>query len=107
MDEEAQVSSCSRFRPRSRCQGQGIFHVSEFLPCPFCGGDEVFVSRAVQGSCWVVCENLHCGAIGPTRLTQAEAVAAWNSRALVGIDDASGARPTGVSTSMAPEGVLP
>jgi Lar family restriction alleviation protein len=86
---------------------QGIFHVSELLPCPFCGSDEVFVSQAVQGSCWVVCENLHCGAIGPTQLTPAEAVAAWNSRALVGTGDTSGARPTDVSTSMAPEAVLP
>ena len=86
---------------------QGIFHVSELLPCPFCGSDEVFVSQAVQGSCWVVCENLHCGAIGPTQPTTAEAVAAWNSRALVGTGDASSARSTDVSTSMAPEAVLP
>ena len=81
--------------------------MSELLPCPFCGSDEIFVSQAVQGSCWVVCENLHCGAIGPTQLTPAEALAAWNSRALVGTGNASGARPTDVSTSMAPEAVLP
>lgn len=86
---------------------QGIFHVSELLPCPFCGSDEVFVSQAVQGSCWVVCENLHCGAIGPTQLTPAEAFAAWNSRALVGTGHASGAGPTDVSASRAPEAILP
>src|SRR5437870_4621298 len=101
------ASSWPRARPRGCCQEQGIFHVSELLPCPLCGSDEVFVSQAVQGSCWVVCENLHCGAIGPTQLTPPEAVAAWNSRALVGTGDASGTRPTDVSTSMAPEAVLP
>lgn len=81
--------------------------MSELLPCPFCGSDEVFVSQAVQGSCWVVCENLHCGAIGPTQPTPTAASAAWNSRALVGTGDASGAQPTDVPRSMAPEAVLP
>jgi Lar family restriction alleviation protein len=107
MGGEAQASSWPRARPSGYCQAQGIFHVSELLPCPFCGSDEVFVSQAVQGSCWVVCENLHCGAIGPTQLTPAEALAAWNSRALVGVGNASGARPTDVSTCMAREAVLP
>src|SRR5262245_28432908 len=103
----AQASSWPRARLRGRCQMQGTFHVSELLPCPFCGSDDVFVSQAVQGSCWVVCENLHCGAIGPTQLTPAEALAAWNSRALVGTGYASGTRPMDVSTSMALEAVLP
>jgi len=81
--------------------------VSELLPCPFCGSDEVFVSQAVQGSCWVVCENMHCGAIGSTKPTPAAASAAWNSRALVGTDNESGARPTDVPPTMAPQAVLP
>ena len=81
--------------------------MGELLPCPFCGSDEVFVSQAVQGSCWVVCENLHCDASGPTQPTPAAATAAWNSRARVGTDEASGAQPTDVPRSMAPQVVLP
>jgi Lar family restriction alleviation protein len=81
--------------------------MSELLPCPFCSSNEVFMSQAVQGSCWVVCENRHCGASGPTKQTPAEASAAWNSRALVGTGDASGAWPTDVPRSMRPEAVLP
>jgi Lar family restriction alleviation protein len=81
--------------------------VSELLPCPFCGSDEVFVSQAVQGSCWVVCENPRCGAIGPTQLSPAAASAAWNSRARVGTGEESGARPADRPRSIAPEAVLP
>src|SRR5712692_10482630 len=81
--------------------------MSELWPCPFCGSDEVFISQAVHGSCWVVCENMHCGASGPTQPTPAEASAAWNSRALVETGDESGARLTDVPRSMAPEAVLP
>lgn len=87
--------------------GKGYIHVSELLPCPFCGSDEVFVSQAVQGSCWVVCENLRCGASGPTQLTPAAASAAWNSRARVGTGVESGARPANGPRSIAPEAVLP
>lgn len=81
--------------------------MSELLLCPFCGSDEVFVSQAVQGSCWVVCDNLHCGAIGPTQPTPAAASAAWNSRVLVGTGDMSPAQPTDMPRSMVPEAVLP
>ena len=90
---------------RLRCKG--YLYVSELLPCPFCGSDEVFVSRAVQGSSWVVCENLHCSALGPMQPTPAEAAAAWNSRARLRTGEASGARPTDVPESMVPEAVLP
>lgn len=81
--------------------------MSELWPCPFCGSDEVFVSHTVQGSCWVVCENRHCGASGPTQPTPAAASAAWNSRALVGTGAASSAQPTDVPRSIVPEIVLP
>jgi len=81
--------------------------VSELLPCPFCGSDEVFVSQAVHGSCWVVCENLHCGAIGPTQPTAAAAAAAWNGRMPVGTGEVSAVRPTAGSAAIAPEAVLP
>ena len=81
--------------------------MSELWPCPFCGSDEVFVSQAVQGNCWVVCENLHCGAIGPTQPTPAAASAAWNSRRLVRVEGEPEAWSTDVPRSMAPEAVLP
>lgn len=81
--------------------------MSEFLSCPFCGSDEVFLSQAVQGSCWVVCENLACGAIGPTQPTPAAAAAAWNTRACLGTEEARGAWATDVPPSVAPEAVLP
>jgi Lar family restriction alleviation protein len=81
--------------------------VSELLPCPFCGSDEVFVSQAVQGRSWVVCENLHCSALGPMQPTPAKAAAAWNSRTHLMIDEASGVRPSVVPASMVLEAVLP
>ena len=81
--------------------------MSELLPCPFCGSDEVFVSQEVHESCWVVCENLHCGAIGPTQPTTAAAAVAWNKRALIGTGEASAVRLTAGLAAMAPESVLP
>lgn len=67
--------------------------MSELWPCPFCGSDEVFVSQTVQGSSWVVCENMHCGANGPMQPSPAEAVAAWNSRAPMTSGAESGSWP--------------
>ena len=81
--------------------------MSDLLPCPFCGSDDVFVNQAVQGSCWVGCEALTCGAIGPTRPTPAEASAAWNHRAFRGVGEGSGAQPGAMAATMAPETVLP
>ena len=57
--------------------------MSDLRPCPFCGSDEVFVSQTVQGSSWVVCENMHCGANGPMLSSAAEAIIAWNTRTTV------------------------
>lgn len=58
--------------------------MSELLPCPFCGSTEVSVSHTVQGSCWVACDTVACGAIGPLKATPAEAASAWNTRAAGG-----------------------
>jgi Lar family restriction alleviation protein len=82
-------------------------HVSELGPCPFCGSDEVFVNQAVQGSCWVICEALSCGASGPTRPTPAEASAAWNRRAFRETGAGSAAWPTDRSPAIIPETVMP
>lgn len=81
--------------------------MSELLPCPFCGSDDVFMNQAVQGSCWVGCEVLPCSAIGPTRPTPTEASAAWNQRAFREVGEGSSAQPTAMPASMAPETILP
>src|SRR4029434_1973777 len=81
--------------------------MSALLPCPFCGSTEVSVSHTVQGACWVVCETAACGAIGPTKLTPAEAVSAWNTRVLCVKGDAGVARPEDAPALGPPEAVLP
>ena len=83
--------------------------MSALLPCPFCGSTEVSVSHTVQGSCWVVCESVACGAIGPTKPTPAEAASAWNTRILaLGLgDEARVALPEDASGPRPPEAVLP
>ena len=77
------------------------------LPCPFCGSTEVAVSHTVQGACWVVCETAACGAIGPTKLTPAEATSAWNTRVLNVEGDTGVARPEEALALEPPEAVLP
>ena len=81
--------------------------MSTLLPCPFCGSTEVSLSHTVQGSCWVVCETAACGAIGPTKLTPAEAASAWNTRVLGVEGDAGMARFEDASAPELPEAVLP
>lgn len=60
-------------------------------PCPFCGSPErrLFVEPFSgdydhpQG--WQVCcetSDYGCGAVGPTRLTEEDAIDAWNDRAI-------------------------
>jgi Lar family restriction alleviation protein len=77
------------------------------LPCPFCGGTEVSVSHTIQGSCWVVCEAVACGAIGPTKPTPAEAASAWNTRVLGMRGDADEALLEDAPAPGPPEDVLP
>lgn len=81
--------------------------MSELLPCPFCGSHEVFVNQDLQGRCWVVCEALPCGAIGPPRPTPGEAGAAWNRRPFKETGEGSRAQSTDMPAPMAPEPVLP
>jgi Lar family restriction alleviation protein len=81
--------------------------MSALLPCPFCGSTEVAVSHTVQGSCWVVCETVACGAIGPTQPTPAEAVLAWNTRVLEAAGEEDMAWPEDTPAPGLSEAVLP
>lgn len=45
-------------------------------PCPWCGGDAAVVDSAFMA--WVKCGNPDCRAEGPTRMSAAEAIEAWN-----------------------------
>lgn len=51
--------------------------MTDILSCPFCGGEGHPRSTSDE---WIKC--LDCGAAGPTEDTEAEAIAAWNARAL-------------------------
>lgn len=76
---------------------------SELEPCPFCGYKPLPVPQILEGtvggpwSVWAVCCQLECGERGPRRGTEAEAIAAWNHRALapaggsVGVEEAMAA----------------
>jgi Restriction alleviation protein Lar len=47
-------------------------------PCPFCKSEETAVGNT--GSCWVRCLSVDCGAEGPVKDTEEDAIAAWNGR---------------------------
>jgi Lar family restriction alleviation protein len=52
----------------------------ELKPCPFCGCKPWFKPReyGVEKQTFVNC--LHCGAVGPTKVNDDEAIASWNNR---------------------------
>lgn len=54
----------------------------ELLACPFCGdqGQPALVQGGGIEWAQVECVNPDCGAVGPTPATEAEAIAAWNTR---------------------------
>lgn len=53
--------------------------VSELRACPFCGRDGACHEDEGDGYGRVICT---CTAYGPLRSSEAEAIAAWNTRAL-------------------------
>jgi Lar family restriction alleviation protein len=55
----------------------------DLLPCPFCGGNARAAAVHAGGIEWAQVEcraERGCGAVGPTPATEAEAIAAWNTR---------------------------
>ena len=53
---------------------------SELLPCPFCGGTDIYCADAGHktGVWFVQCED--CGATFPHFDSKEEAITAWNTR---------------------------
>ena len=60
--------------------------MSELLPCPFCGGEAALVPtlETTVREWFVTCSNLECSVLAcrtKRYYTEAEAIAAWNTRA--------------------------
>jgi Lar family restriction alleviation protein len=53
--------------------------MTELLGCPFCGGDDVADFHSITGDLHIACVD--CDGRGPDRKSEAEAIAAWNTRA--------------------------
>ena len=56
-------------------------------PCPFCGGENLFVQDNEDGEVgykpsawWVQCEEIGCECEGPYRKNTEDAKKAWNER---------------------------
>ena len=64
----------------------------ELLPCPFCGAAATAMTEGINGPYRVYCNNdgtpgddgpPPCSTEGPERATKPEAIAAWNTRAVI------------------------
>ena len=53
---------------------------TELLPCPFCGGESIVERIGKSGYFYVACNTAYCCDFGKFN-TEAEAIAAWNTRA--------------------------
>ena len=49
----------------------------ELKPCPFCGGNSVYLNSNTWSS-YVMCD--YCDADGPVQESDDQAISAWNSR---------------------------
>ena len=51
--------------------------------CRFCGGKSNFIAYEdldISTACWVECLNRDCGAHGPIRFSDQDAILAWNDK---------------------------
>ena len=53
----------------------------ELLPCPFCGGDADIWRASGERTAWVACMGRCSVLVSKEYTTDAEAIAAWNTRA--------------------------
>ena len=60
---------------------EGTQSMTELLPCPFCGIPARRIKNHGSQEYWGHCR--HCFADGPMQPSEAEAIAAWNTRAPV------------------------
>ena len=67
--------------------------MGELKPCPFCDGNDLFVTYFGEGDYQVVCHSNDgvCEATGPSSETEEEAIAAWNRRPEPVADDVESA----------------
>lgn len=52
--------------------------MEKLKPCPFCGGENIFIMDDMCGLNWASCSS--CLTDGPVKNTEKEAVMAWNKR---------------------------
>lgn len=69
----------------------------DLKPCPFCGG-EAFAGTTLDHVCYVMCRSETCWSMVGYLPTEAEAIEAWNRRAL---------SPAGTASEMEPVGWQP
>lgn len=70
-------------------RGMGGDCMSELLPCPFCGGEaETLTAESMNGGYLfgIMCND--CRSRGDVYDNEAEAIAAWNTRAEMNYEDA-------------------
>ena len=62
--------------------GGGFGEGGNMKVCPYCGGICVELSHTFYAPYWAVVWCRECGAQGPLKMDDAQAIAAWNHRAL-------------------------
>ena len=53
----------------------------ELLPCPFCGGDDLFIANGPPENDWCAVKCISCDTTGPTDYSDPHAIVLWNRRA--------------------------